>query len=126
MILAGGRRTGKTYFTKTLLERNRDFISVPLDTIVWFYGVSQEQVFSELAETVQGYGQRIEFVCGLPQDSTVKDFIMNIPGQQKLIVLDDLMEKASNLGHVAELSTQGRHDNVSIIFLTQNFFHSSK
>ena len=64
MILAGGRRTGKTYFTKTLLERNRDLISVPLDTIVWFYGASQEQVFSELAETIQGYGQRIEFFCG--------------------------------------------------------------
>ena len=126
MILAGGRRTGKTYFTKTLLERNRDLISVPLDTIVWFYGASQEQVFSELAKTIHSYGQRIEFVRGLPQDSSVQDFIMNIPGQQKLIVLDDLMEKASNRVDVAELFTHGRHDSVSIMFLTQNFFHRSK
>ena len=37
MTLAGGRRTGKTYFTKTLLERNRDLLSSPaLETIVWF------------------------------------------------------------------------------------------
>ena len=127
MTLAGGRRTGKTYFTKTLLERNRHLLSSPtLETIIWFYGASQQSIFDELIGTIQEYGQRIEFVQGLPQDKTVQDFIGDFPGQQKLIVLDDLMEKASNRPDVAALFTHGRHEHVSVMYLTQNFFHKSK
>ena len=127
MTLAGGRRTGKTYFTKTLLERNRHLLSSPtLETIIWFYGTSQQSIFDELIVTMQEYGQRIEFVQGLPQDKTVQDFIGDFPGQQKLIVLDDLMEKASNRPDVAALFTHGRHEHVSVMYLTQNFFHKSK
>ena len=50
VILAGGRQTGKTYFTKTLLERNRDLTFV----IVWFYGASPEQVFSIVIRKREG------------------------------------------------------------------------
>ena len=127
MTLAGGRRTGKTHFTKTLLERNRHlFSSPPLETIIWFYGASQQSIFDELTETMREFGQHIEFVQGLPQDKTVQEFIMDFPGQQKLIVLDDLMEKASNRADVAALFTHGRHEHVSVMYLTQNFFHKSK
>ena len=76
MTLAGGRRTGKTYFTKTLLERNRHLLSSPtLETIIWFYGTSQQSIFDDLTETMREYGQRIEFIQSLPQDKTVQDFI---------------------------------------------------
>ena len=83
MTLAGGRRTRKTHFTKTLLERNRHLFSPPpLETIIWFYGASQQSIFDELTETMREYGQRIEFVQGLPQDKTVQDYINDFPGQQ--------------------------------------------
>ena len=36
------------------------------------------------------------------------------------------MEKASNRADVAALFTHGRHENVSVVFLTQNLFHKSK
>ena len=125
MTLAGGRRTGKTFFTKKLLKNNRELISSPpLDTIVWFYGTPQQDVFNEVRETTSG--QRVEFVHGIPQDKTVQEFIAELPGQRKLIVLDDLMEKASNRSDVAALFTHGRHENTSVVFLTQNFFHKSK
>ena len=42
------------------------------------------------------YGQRIEFFQGFPQDQIVQVFISDSLGLQKLIVLDDLMEKESN------------------------------
>ena len=97
MTLAGGRRKGKTYFTKTLLERNRHLLSSPtLETIIWFYGASQQSIFNELIETMREYGQRIEFFQGFPQDQIVQVFISDSLGLQKLIVLDDLMEKESN------------------------------
>ena len=53
-------------------------------------------------------------------------FIIDFPGQQKLIVLDDLMKRASNRADVAALFTHGRHENLSIMYLTQNLFHKSK
>ena len=125
MTLAGGRRTGKTFFTKKLLQHNRDLLSSPpLDTIVWFYGAPQQDVFKEVRETT--HGQHIEFLHGLPQDKTVQELVTDLPGRRKLIVLDDLMEKASNRADVAALFTHGRHNDMSVVFLTQNFFHKSK
>jgi hypothetical protein len=68
---------------------------------------------------MQEYGQCIEFFHGLPQDKTVQDFISDFPGQQKLIVLDDLMEKASNRPDVAALFTHGRHEHISVCIFTR-------
>ena len=127
MILAGGRRTGKTHFTKTLLERNDELISSPpLDTIVWFYGARQDEVFDQLGDVLRAKGQHVEYIDGLPHDRTVQDVVSEMPGDRKLIVLDDLMEKASNRSDVAALFTHGRHENVSVIFLSQNLFHKGK
>ena len=96
-----------------------------MDTIAWFYGASQDQVFSELAETVQGYGQRIEFVRGLPQDSLFKIY-HEFTWSAKIDCTRRIDGKASNRVDMAEQFTHGRHDNVSIMFLMQNFFHMSK
>ena len=127
MTLAGGRRTGKTHFTQNLLKRNLELISLPpLDTIVWFYGAEQHALFSELDEKIKSLGQRIEFVHGLPKEKTIQELVNEWPGQRKLIVMDDLMEKASNRDDVVALFTHGRHENISVMFLTQNFFHKSK
>ena len=101
MTLAGGRRTGKTHFTQNLLKRNLELVSLPpLDTIVWFYGAEQHALFSELDKKIKTLGQRIEFMHGLPKEKTIQE-------------------------HVSELSGQ-RHENISVMFLTQNFFHKSK
>ena len=83
-------------------------------------------MLNELVEKVQISGQHIEFLQGLPQDKTIQELLVNFIGQNKLIVLDDLMETACNRADVAALFTHGRHENVSVIFLTQNFFHKSK
>ena len=83
-------------------------------------------MFSDLNEKIKSLGQRIEFVHGLPKEKTIQELVNEWPGQRKLIVLDDLMEKASNRDDVVALFTHGRHENISVMFLTQNFFHKSK
>lgn len=126
MQLAGNRRTGKTHFTKMLLLKNLELIAPQIDVIVWFYGAPQPNVFVELTDALRTHRQRIEFVHDLPTDgSKLQDVIGEYSGR-KLIVLDDLMEKASNRADVAALFTHGRHEDVSVIFLTQNLFHKSK
>ena len=54
----------------------------------------------------------------VPVALSTPDFIGDFPGQQKLIVLDDLMKKASNPSDVAALFTHGRHKHVSVMYLT--------
>ena len=126
MQLAGNRRTGKTHFTKTLLLKNRELIAPQLDVIFWFYGAPQRDVIDGVTNALQSQKQRIEFVHDLPTDGrTLQDVIGEHSGR-KLVVLDDLMEKASNRADVAALFTHGRHENVSVVFLTQNLFHKSK
>ena len=125
MIVAGIRGTGKTSFALKLLQRNRELISSPpLDTIIWFYGAAQEDLFNSVREAT--FDQHVEFVHGLPQNKTVQELVSELPGQRKLIVLDDLMGKASSREDVADLFTHGRHADMSVLFLTQNFFHKSK
>ncbi len=52
MLISGGRRTGKTHFTKTLLLRNNEFITPKVDHIFWFYASYQPIAFDELKENV--------------------------------------------------------------------------
>ena len=83
-------------------------------------------IFDQLGDVLRAKGQHVEYIDGLPQDRTVQDVVSEMPGDRKLIVLDDLMEKASNRSDVAALFTHGKHENVSVMFLSQNFFHKSK
>ena len=126
MKLSGNRRVGKTHFTKTLLLNNHELITPRLDVIIWFYGAMQQSLFAELEDSLQRGGQKIEFVHDLPQDGkTIQDVICSHVGR-KLVVFDDLMEKVGSRADVAALFTHGRHEDVSVIFLTQNLFHKSK
>ena len=115
ILVAGIRWTGKTSFALKLLQRNHELISSPpLDTIIWFYGAVQQNVFN--AVRAAAFDQHVEFVHGLPQNKTVQELVSELPGQRKLIVLDDLMGKASSRGDtfrniVGEMSSLTR-DNI--------------
>ena len=43
-----------------------------------------------------------------------------------VVVLDDLLQEASDNSQVSSLFTRGRHLNFSVIFLSQNLFHQGK
>lgn len=120
MMLSGGRRSGKTFFTKTLLLRNKQFITPQVDWVFWFSPTEQNAVFDELRENLNN----IEFVTGLPTED-LSNFVSKRYGS-KLIILDDLMEQASKRSDVDDLFTRGRHEDISVIFLAQNGFHQGK
>ena len=91
--------------------------------VLWFYGTPQDDVFLELKQVLQ---QRIVFVHGLPRDGQKMQDVINEHSGSKLVILDDLMENASNRDDVSALFTHGRHEDVSVVFLTQNLFHKGK
>lgn len=112
MILAGPTHSGKTYFLKNLIHFKKEmFFPVP-DKIVYFYGIYQP-----LYDEMEG----VTFVEGFP--SNFRDFL----GINTLFLLDDLMVECANDKQLTNLFTKGSHHlNLSIVFITQNFFHKGK
>ena len=77
---------------------------------------------SELYDELKTINEQIEYVEGIPNDlSTMFD-----RKSRNLIILDDLMDEGSKDERVSQLFTRGRHDNMSVIFLTQNLFHKNQ
>lgn len=118
ILVAGGRKAGKTEFTNSLLRESRLTIDLPPERIVWCYSKHQPELFKEL-KTIN---KDIEYVEGIPSDLS-KMFDRRIVN---LVILDDMMDEASKDDKVAQLFTRSRHDNFSVIYLTQNLFHKNQ
>ncbi len=111
MIAAGPSSSGKTTFVCDLLKNKEAMIDDNIDYIVWFFGQSRPNYdFSN---------ENIEFVRGLPD---VFDGYI-IEGKTGLFVFDDLISEASDSSLISDFFTKrSHHDNINIIFITQNFF----
>ena len=120
MLISGSRETGKTHFTKQLILKQKQFISKPIDSIHWFAPSRQHEIIDELKASFENFF----FHNGLPKED-ITEFLQSFPGS-KLIVIDDLMEEAGQRKDVKHLFTRGRHENISVILLSQNDFHQSK
>ena len=114
MLVSGGRGVGKTEFTEKLLESRH--IAPSPERIVWCYAKLQQDLFEEFMK------MNVEYVEDLPGELD-KYFKKN---KRNLIILDGLMDEASKSFKVTQLFTRGRHDNLSVIYLTQNLFHKNQ
>ena len=45
------------------------------------------------------------------------------PSVNNLIILDEMMDKATQDKQISQLFMRGHHDNLSVIYLMQNLFH---
>lgn len=79
------------------------------DKIVWFYGIYQP-LYDEISNVM--------FVEGFPNNYT--EYL----GTNTLFILDDLMCELGSNHTLTNLFARGsHHQNLSVIFITQNFFH---
>ena len=118
MIISSATGSGKTYFVKRLLE-NIDFMygENPPQEILYCYGVYQEK-YDEMLQTLT---TPVIFHEGLPAAELIKEFSAN--GQEKIIVIDDLMHLAVDCQAIELLFTQYcHHHKLSVIFIQQNLF----
>lgn len=104
-ICSGASGSGKTFFLKSLLE-HRDKLIKPLPKqVIWFYGESQP---------LHGEIEDVEF----RDDSDFEEV------RDALLIFDDLMSELSGDEKLSKLFTKySHHRNLSVIFITQNFFH---
>ena len=116
LIIAGPSSCGKTSFVINLLKNNRRVVSNPFDYILWFYGESfpRDEYFQN---------QPITFHQGLPDSF---DSLIN-PSKRGLAIFDDLMAECGNSKLITEFFTKRtHHENVSVIFITQNLYSEGK
>jgi hypothetical protein len=110
-IISGPSGCGKTQFTIKLLKLAKDVISPPPKRILWCYGVYQSAC-DELTN--------VEFHEGIPDLETFNS------KEDTLLVLDDLMHEAKD-DRVSKIFTKiSHHNNVSVLYLTQNLFHANQ
>ena len=114
MLASRGRDEGKKEFTKKLLKSK--FIAPPPERIVWCYAKHEQDLFEEFTK------MNVEYVEGIPGELD-KYFKKN---KKNLIILDDLMDEASKSLKITQLFTRSCHDNLSVIYLTQNLFHKNQ
>jgi len=113
MVISGGTQSGKTTLTSKLLSRCNEIIDPPINKIIYCYTEYQLKLFSSLKDTIPN----IEFHEGMPNDFT------SFGNGHKLLILDDLMSEATKSGDANNAFTRtSHHQNISIIFLTQNLF----
>ena len=112
-MICGPTSCGKTVFVKNFLKYLDDVSDTKFDRILFYY--------SEWQPTYREFEREIEFHEGLPKSSDYAD-----DPRPKLLILDDLMRESSG-ATVANLFTKGsHHNNLSIIFITQNLFHKGQ
>ena len=118
MLVAGPRGAGKSEFVKKLLSLKRYILTDPPERIVWCYGRHQPDLFCSLTEEIPS----IEFYEGLPTNIEVMFYKSN----RNICIIDDLMQSVSGNQLVKNLFTNGRHLNLSVVFVGQNLFYAGK
>ena len=115
MLVAGPRGAGKSEFVKQLLSLKCYIMTNPPERIVWFYGRHQPDLFCSLTQDILC----IEFYEGLPTN-------IEVMFDRSICIINDLMKSANENQLVENLFTNGRHLNLSVVFVSQNLFYTGK
>ena len=118
MLGAGPRGAGKSEFVKQLLFLKCYIMTDPPERIVWFYGRHQPDLFCSLTQDIPC----IEFYEGLPTNIEA----MSDTSKCNICIINDLMQSTRGNQFVENLFTNGRHFNLSVVFVSQNIFYTGK
>lgn len=116
-ICAGSTSSGKTVWTRYLLESWKYLIDINKKNInvLWCFGQNQDLYRKPIRNVSINYYQ------GIPSFEKIQEYHPDI------IVMDDLMEDMKNDNNIKDLFTKGSHHmNISIIFIVQNIFNQDK
>jgi Poxvirus A32 protein len=120
-IISGGTGSGKTTLLSKILINGDLVTSIDFDRIVYCYGEYLPDTFNYLKSFKN---LNIEFVEGLPNDDKIQPFDTNI---NNCLILDDLMQECVDNQSICNYFTRtARHRNISVFFLTQNFYQKGK
>lgn len=112
ILIVGGRRQGKTVLISQIL---REICPIERTKIILVFTKSPKtaEYYKNLGVTAVFMGYQQEII-----DATLHEF----PDISKVILFDDCIDRSEtkNAAGIAELFTNGRHSNFTIIFSTQD------
>ena len=117
--------SGKSYFTKQLLENCDIMYKEPVLEIQYRYHTWQP-LYTEMQSSLAG--KNIDFKKGVPTEQEVLTFAgtQDKPAH-RIIVLDDLAQRIVNCKDMCDLFTiLSHHKHISCIFIVQNLFTKGK
>ena len=116
MIVAGPTRSGKTTWVARLLQNRRKQI-IPTPPRVIYCFAHEQPMYNELKRLIPS----IEFYDAMPTEEKFSEF------SNSLVILDDMVDAVMNDSSMMKVFTErSHHQNISVIFMTQNIFHQGK
>jgi hypothetical protein len=119
MMVAGPTGSGKTRLLVDLISQASEIADVPPSDIIYCFSKWQS-IYDVLEEKYN-----VKFYKGLPDEEIIPS-----DGKNRWLIIDDLMSEVQrNEGQriLLELFTRGsHHDNISVIYVTQNYFDSPR
>ena len=113
LFISGPSRCGKTFFVADLLENIETFAKEPPKKIIYVYKVWQSK-FDEMRSLVHVFLEDCESIVAKIQERAT--------GQPVLVIFDDLLNSKSLVDIATLFTVDGRHMNMSLVFLTQRMF----
>src|SRR5258708_318336 len=111
-MVSGPTSSGKTVLVRRILSQSKYLVAGNINNVMWAYGQWQKLYNTKIDNVKCIYNE------GLPNED---DLLQN---KIDLIVIDDLMNELGSNKKLTSLFTKGsHHNNISVIFITQNLFH---
>jgi hypothetical protein len=116
-IAAGPTSSGKTVLVRRILKHHKSIIhfkgmSIEKLKVIWAYGQWQNLYEEEIPNV------EFRYVEGLPSEEEI------LSDKPHIIIIDDLMSELGSDKKLTNLFTKGSHHNdISVIFISQNIFH---
>lgn len=120
ILICGSTQSGKTYFTKRLLQNADGMFCTPVDKIIYAYSEFQP-MFDEMMSDIP----RLIFHQGLPSKEDIEQYTEGV--NHTIVVLDDLMLQVAQSQDCVQLFTvTSHHRNVTTVMLSQNLYPPGK
>lgn len=111
--VSGPSQAGKTEFVLKLLEQRHEVFRMPLDKILWCYGIHN----ATLINLLQSNGYKT--LRGLPKEQDIEP--------NSICVLDDLLSESASSKEVTNMCTRAAHHKPCfVIIISQNLFPGGK
>lgn len=120
VLICGSTQSGKTHFTKKLLQNTNGLFSMPVNKIKYAYSEHQP-MFDEMEQTIPN----LSLHQGLPSKEDIEQYTEGV--NHTIVVLDDLMLQVAQSQDCVHLFTvTSHHRNVTTIMLSQNLYPPGK
>lgn len=117
MLISGGTGSGKSVFTRSLIENHGvTFAGLPaVPRVLWCYSIHQPAFSRRISGTASLFHE------GLVDEQKLKQLSPDI------LVIDDMMTEKSNDPFVHNLFTKiSHHLKITVIFITQNMYEKGQ